>query len=94
MIGSDHDFPTTILSTHNRKVAFLAVVISCNATAGFSSAVKRVSLGTQASQRIPKGIDGIPKIDLKSVILDTSSSKSCYKIIINIIIISDNFRKN
>jgi hypothetical protein len=45
--------------------------MSCNAIACFSSAVKRVSLGTEASQRILKVIDRIPKISLKSVILDS-----------------------
>ncbi len=50
------------------KVAFFAVVMSCNAIAGFSSAVKRVSLGTEASQRIFKVIDRIPKTSLKNVI--------------------------
>ncbi len=94
MIGSDHDSPTTIFPTQNGKVAFLAVVMSCNAIVGFSSAVKRVSLGTEASQRILKVIDRIPKISLKSVIVDTSSSKGCYYIIIFIIIILDNIRKS
>jgi hypothetical protein len=68
--------------TQNGKVAFLAVFMSCNAIPGFSSAVKRVSLGTEPSQRILKVIDRIPKISLKSVVLDRSSSKGCYKIII------------
>jgi hypothetical protein len=93
MIASDHDCPTTILPTQNGEVVFLAVVMSCNAIPGFSSAVKRVSLGTEPSQRILKVIDRIPKISLKSVIFVTSSSKGCYKIIIFIIIL-DNFRKN
>ena len=72
--------------TQNGEVAFLAVVMSCNAIPGFSSAVKRVSLGTEPSQKILKVIDRIPKISLKSVVLDRSRSKGCYKIIILLIL--------
>jgi hypothetical protein len=45
MIASDHDCPTTILPIQNGEVAFLAVVMSCNAIPGFSSAVKGYLLG-------------------------------------------------
>ena len=89
-----YDCPTTIFPTQNGEAAFLAVVMSCNATAGFSLAVKRGCLRTEASQRILKVIDRIPKTSLKSALLDTSSSKGWYKIIIMIIFIMDNNRKN
>jgi hypothetical protein len=40
--------------------------MSCNAIAGFSPALKKVSLGIEASKRIFKVIDRIPKINLRS----------------------------